>query len=284
MKRILKIIFFTIVVILFVSALLLGGFVYKVKYGFPVSYEKEKPDISFPENQAAVLLFSKTSGFRHGEAIDAAKKMFAETAQRNGWFLYETEAGGVFNPEQLAKFNVVVFNNSTGEVIDAEQKRALENYVENGGRLIGIHGAGDDSHRWDWYEKNLMGAKFSHHPVKHQLQKADLLLQPLADSILWDQLPAAWSHTDEWYVFFDNPLQRGFTGLYTIDGETIDPDGNILWVKSKNFGMGKTHPVAWFKQTGKGQTFYTSVGHTGRAFQEAAFVKMLENALKWRAK
>jgi type 1 glutamine amidotransferase len=60
----------------------------------------------------------------------------------------------------LAKFNTVIFDNSTGEVINDEQKRALEQYVENGGGLIGIHGAGDDSHHWDWYEQNLLGANF----------------------------------------------------------------------------------------------------------------------------
>ena len=284
MKKVLKIVGFSILGIVVLFVILIAGFIYKVKNGFPVSYEKEKPAINFPKDQAAVLLFSKTTGFRHSEAITASKKMFAELAVKNHWFLYETEKGGVFNPEQLAKFQVVIFNNSTGAVLNAAQQQALENYVENGGGLIGIHGAGDDSHHWDWYEKNLLGAKFSHHPIKHQLQSAEVMLQPLADSTLWDQLPAQWSHTDEWYVFFENPLKNGFTGVYTIDGEAIDPDGNILFVSSKNFGMGKTHPVAWFKSMGKGLTFYTSMGHTGQTFQEPEFVQLLENVVNWQLK
>ncbi len=282
MKKALKIILFSILGLVVLFVILIAGFIYKVKNGFPVSYEKEKPAINFPEDQAAVLLFSKTTGFRHSEAITASKKMFAAMAKKNHWFLYETEKGGVFNAEQLAKFQVVIFNNSTGAVLNKEQQAALENYVENGGGLIGIHGAGDDSHHWDWYEKNLLGAKFSHHPIKHQLQSAEVMLQPLADSTLWDQLPARWSHTDEWYVFFDNPLKNGFTGVYTINGEAIDPDGNILFISSKNFGMGKTHPVAWFKATGKGLTFYTSMGHTSQTFQEPEFVQLLENVVNWQ--
>jgi uncharacterized protein len=284
MKRALKIIGYTLLSLIVLAAVLMGGFIYKVKNGFPVSYETTKPAINFPENQAAVLVFSKTTGYRHSEAIDAAKPMFKALAQKNNWFLYETEEGGVFNPEQLAKFKAVVFNNSTGEVINDEQKRALESYVENGGGLIGIHGAGDDSHHWDWYEKNLLGSKFSHHPIKNQLQMTKVSLKPLADSTLWQQLPATWSHIDEWYVFFNNPLKNGFTGLYTLDGETIDTDGNILFVKSKNFGMGKEHPVAWFKQMGKGRTFYTSMGHTGQTFQEPTIVLMIENVVKWNLK
>jgi len=101
----------------------------------------------FPD-QRAVLLFSKSTGFRHESSINSSKTVFAELAKVNNWFLYETEEGGVFNPEQLSKFNVVIFNNSTGRVLMGEQQKALEQYVENGGSLIGIHGAGDDSHHW----------------------------------------------------------------------------------------------------------------------------------------
>jgi uncharacterized protein len=281
MKRVLKIILYSVLGIVVLLGILMAGFIYKVKNGFPVSYETDKPTITIPESQPAILLFSKTTGFRHSEAIDASKKIFAEMAMKNNWFLYETESGGVFNAEQLAKFKTVIFNNSTGEVINAEQKRALESYVENGGTLIGIHGAGDDSHHWDWYEKNLLGAKFSHHPIKMQLQETSVILKPLVDSTLWQNLPPQYLHTDEWYVFFENPLKNGFTGLYTIDGEAISTDGNILFMTSKNFGMGKEHPVAWFKTMGKGRTFYTSMGHTGQTFQEAPFIKMLENAIKW---
>jgi type 1 glutamine amidotransferase len=283
MKKALKIIFFSLFGLLALAAAALALFVYKVKNGFPVSYETEPPAINFPAGQPAVLLFSKTTGFRHSEAIEAAKPMFAQMAQRNGWFLYETEEGGAFNAGQLAKFKVVIFNNSTGEVINADQKKALESFVENGGGLIGIHGAGDDSHHWEWYQQHLVGAKFSHHPIKNQLQKAELALQPQADSVLWHQLPAKWSHTDEWYIFFNNPLQGGFTGVYLIDGEAIDPDGNLpLLVKGKNFGMGRQHPVAWYKSTGKGRTFYTSMGHTGQAFAQPEMVRLLENAIRWQ--
>ena len=148
MKKFVKILLQTVLttIVLFVGAS--SFFIYKIKNGFPVSYETEIPKIDFPDNQPAILVFSKTTGFRHGESIDASKPVFAEMAKRNNWFLYETEAGGVFNPAQLAKFSLVIFNNSTGEVINTEQKRALEDYVKNEGSLLGIHDSGDNSHHW----------------------------------------------------------------------------------------------------------------------------------------
>ena len=282
MSSLVKVLAWSLFTIFIVLVFIGGFFIYKVKYGFPVRFETVKPDIEFPtDRKVNVLLFSKTTGFRHDASIDAGKKAFSEMAVKNDWFLYETEAGGVFNEEQLPKFDVVIFNNSTGRVLNDEQQQLLENYVENGGMLLGIHGAGDDSHRWEWYEKNLIGAKFSHHPIKNQIQETDLFLDPDVSPSLKQDLPATWTHADEWYVFFSNPRIQGFRIIYTIDGEKIDPNGNIFLIRNKNFGMGKDHPVAWYKKIRKGKTFYTSIGHDASAWEQDAFIQMLENAVKW---
>ena len=205
MKKIVKIILWSVLglVLLLVAAGSL--FFYKVQNGFPVTYETEKPTINVPPNQPAILVFSKTTGFRHGESIEASKPVFGEMARRNGWFVYETEAGGVFNPEQLGKFRAVIFNNSTGRVLNDEQQQALGQYVAAGGALLGIHGAGDNSHQWPWYETNLLGTRFSHHPLNPQFQPADVHVETGVDSTLTRNLPPSWAHEDEWYVFFGQP-------------------------------------------------------------------------------
>ncbi len=285
MKKIVKILLWSVLTIIVLLSGVMGIFIYKVKNGFPVSYETEAPKIDFPANQPAVLLFSKSTGFRHSGSIDASKPIFTDLAKKNGWFLYETEEGGVFNAEQLAKFKVVIFNNSTGRVLNDEQQKALEQYIENGGSLMGIHGAGDNSHHWDWYVENLLGAEFSHHPIKPQFQKTDVLLDSQADSTITTQISQPWSHTDEWYVFFENPRKKGFNILYTINGDSIIPNGNMSFLSSnKNFGMGKDHPVAWCKQIGKGKTFYTSMGHDESVWKDPNFVKLIENGINWTMK
>lgn len=277
MKKFFKILGWTLltfVVLLFAAGSL---FIYKVKNGFPVSYETEKPEILIPADKPAILLFSKTTGYRHEESIDASSLVLRELCHKNpSWFLYETEAGGIFNPEQLAQFEVVIFDNSTGRVLDDTQQTALEKYVENGGTLMGIHGAGDDSHHWDWYEKNLLGAKFSHHPLNPQFQKAQITLQ---DTTFSRGLSKSFEGLDEWYVFFNQP--KDATVVYSIDGDKILPSGNMLWMKDKNFGMGKNHPVAWYKTVGKGKTFYTSMGHSKEVWANSDFVSLIEEAIKW---
>ncbi len=279
MRKIVKIIGWSLLglVVLLVGAGSL--FMYKVQNGFPVSYETERPAINFLQNQPAILVFSKTTGFRHAESIEASNPIFQEMARRNGWFVYETEAGGVFNPEQLRQFKAVVFNNSTGRVLNDEQQEALGQYVEAGGSLIGIHGAGDGSHHWPWYQTNVLGTEFSHHPLSPQFQKAEVLVETAVDSALTRNLPRSWTHEDEWYVFFGQP--KGAKVVSYINGDKIIPNGNMLWIKDKNFGMGKYHPVAWYRSVGKGKTFYTSMGHSAAVWQDAKFVRLVENALRW---
>jgi type 1 glutamine amidotransferase len=164
-------------------------------------------------------------------------------------------------------------------VLNDEQQQALRQYVEAGGALLGIHGAGDNSHHWPWYETHLLGTRFSHHPINPQFQKTQVHVEAGGDSTLTRHLPSAWSHEDEWYVFFNQP--EGVRVVSYIDGEQIIPNGNMLWIKDKNFGMGKYHPVDWHRSVGKGKTFYTSMGHSKAVWQDAHFVRLLENALLW---
>jgi uncharacterized protein len=282
MKKVGKIILWTLLglVLLFGGAVAI--FFYKITNGFPVTYETQKPAIQFTQNQPAILVFSKTTAFRHGESIETSLPIFREIAKRNGWFVYETEEGGVFNAEQLKQFKVVIFNNSTGRVLNDEQQAALGQYVEGGGALMGIHGAGDNSHHWPWYETNLLGTRFSHHSLNPHLQKTEVHVETAVDVTLTHNLPSTWAHEDEWYVFFSQP--QGVKVVSYINGDKIIPNGNLLWMNDKDFGMGKYHPVAWYRSVGKGKTFYTSMGHSKEVWQDSAFVQLVENALHWAVK
>ena len=69
-----------------------------------------------------------------------------------------------------------------------------------------------------------------------------------------------------------------------MNGEKIDPSGNMLWIKDKSFGMGKKHPNMWFKQVGKGKTFYSALGHNAAAYSNKEYLSVLENMMKWAVK
>ena len=243
-------------------------------------YETDIPEIEFAEGKKAILLFSKTNGFVHSEAITAGKKAFHEMAAGNDWFIYETDEAGVFNAEQLAQFHAVIWNNVSGQVLTEEQRVDFQAYLENGGGFLGIHAAGDFSHHWTWYYDHVLGTTFSHHPLSPQLQEAELHLQNTVDSLSQTQLPASWQHTDEWYIFNNDPREKGAEVLYAMDGNKIIPNGNLLWIKDKNWGMGEFHPNIWAMNVGKGKSVYLAPGHTGETFRDTDFLKILEYSLR----
>jgi uncharacterized protein len=261
-----------------------GVFMYKVKYGMPF-YETEKPALSLQKDDFNVLVFYKTNGFNHSDAIEEASlPALDQLASDNNWHLFKTNEGGVFNPDQLSLFDVVVWNNTSGRVLTDEQRTAFKDYVENGGGFVGIHAAGDASHHWDWYYDNLISTTFSHHPIKEHLQANTIILQPDVDSSLALGLAPSFEHTDEWYVFNSNPADNGASIIYAMDGEKINPDGNMLWIKDKDFGMGKFHPNMWYKSVGKGKAFYSAMGHTKKTFENEHFLKALSNGINWAGK
>ncbi|MFP4096096.1 MAG: ThuA domain-containing protein [Cyclobacteriaceae bacterium] len=281
-KKILKITGITVLLLVIGLLGFAGFFIYKARYGFNF-YESEAPELPASLGENAVLIFSKTNGYRHGEAIEASLPAFRKMAAASGWDLFITDNGATFNPDYLSKFKVVVWNNVSGKVLNEEQRQAFRSYLENGGGFVGLHAAGDNSHQWEWYEQEVIGADFSHHPLKPQIQPADLYLEGDIDELMLAYgLPRKWQRADEWYMFFNNPREKGFQVLYTLDEANIVTSGNLSFlIRGKDWGMGEDHPIAWYKEKGKSRTFYSAMGHTAASFQEAEHLQMLENAIRW---
>ena len=279
-KRKLKIVLLSLLGLVLLLVIAMGLFIYKAAYGFNF-YESTPPELPSDLVGNTVLVFSKTNGFRHGEAIEASIPAFKKMAKDNGWSMYVTDNGAVFNPEQLQKFDVVIWNNTSGKTLDKEQREHFKNYLENGGGFVGIHAAGDNSHQWDWYEQEVLGTLFSHHTMNPQFQKATMHLEE-GNATLTASLLAAWEREEEWYMFYNNPRDKGFQVLYTVDETNMNPSGNIKFLASnKDWGMGEDHPIVWFHPLDKGRVVYSALGHARSAFQEPNHLNMLENAIKW---
>ena len=275
-----RILYFLLLIALLAIAFI-GLFIYRAAVGLPF-YETEPHEVTIPSDKAAILIFSKTNGYVHRDAIKASLPAFRKMAEDNSWFLYETKDAGIFNLEQLKQFETVVWNNVSGNVLTSEQRKDYKSYITSGGGFVGIHAAGDGSHTWDWYLDRLINTTFSHHPIKHQIQTAILKMEMTQDTALWSSLQTEWSHDEEWYIFNENPRENGSNILYTIDGESIDPNGVIGPLqKSKTFGMGTDHPIVWYDYIGTGKAVYSSMGHTAQAFSNADHLQLLENAIKW---
>lgn len=283
MKQVLKTLLYIVLTLITIVVINMGFFIYKVKNGIP-DYESRAPELPTEMKDFSVLLFSKTNAFRHAGAIKAAIPAFEKMAKENGWTLFSTANGAVFNAEQLAQFDVVIWNNCTGKVLKDEQRAAFKSYMEKGGGFVGIHGSGDGSHKWDWYEDELIGARFSHHSLQPQFQLADMYLECDSASIFpCTHLSPKWTRSEEWYVFNNNPRDNGFTPVYTVDENTFNPSGNLgSMITNKDFGMGDDHPIVWYKELpGGGRSFYSALGHSGDAFAEEKVLELMERGIEW---
>src|SRR5207248_2509942 len=147
----------------------------------------------------ALLVFSKTAGFRH-DSIPAGIAAIRALGTQHGFAVDATEAPGTFSDEGLAKYRVVVFLNTTGNVLDSAQHAAFERFIRRGAGFVGIHSAADTEYGWAWYGE-LLGAYFRSHPV---IQPARLTVLDAAH-VSTKHLPTQWTRTDEWYNFRSVP-------------------------------------------------------------------------------
>jgi uncharacterized protein len=239
-------------------------------------YETTPPALPAQLPRPAILVFSKTNGFRHEEAIPAANAMFAQVAKDNGWGHFQTENGATFRTDILSRFDAVVFNNVSGDVFTPEQRAALKRFIENGGGFIGVHGSGGDfSYDWKWYVEDLIGAQFSGHPMNPQFQEATVRVEDRTHPAT-SHLPEAWQRTDEWYSFRQSPRRPGYNILATLDETTYSPKG-----MGQDLRMGRDHPIAWWHCIGTGRVLYSAMGHQASAYTEPKYRKMLQGAVTW---
>jgi type 1 glutamine amidotransferase len=247
---------------------------------FPsAEHDTEAPWLPSDLGSPALLVFSKTNGFRHKEGIAGGAEALRDIATGRGWDVFATENGAVFNATDLQRFATVVFLNASGDMLSPSQEQTFKTWLEAGGGWVGIHAAGDGSHTdWPWYVENLIGTEFTAHIFGPQFQRATVVMESPEHPVV-QRLPNIWSHTEEWYSWKQSPRANDFTILAVLDEGSYSPVQKILG-REKDLRMGD-HPVVWTHCVGKGRTLYTALGHTTEAFESAEYRILLEDALHW---
>jgi uncharacterized protein len=222
----------------------------------------------------AILIFSKTNGYRHS-SIEAGVKAIQNECRKRGWEVVWTEHGGSFNAFTLKSYRAVVFLSPTGDFLTDEQQKAFEQYIENGGGYAGIHSAADCEYDWKWYGM-LLGTRFRNHTfLPYPVPKAEILTEPVSHHAI-DGLPARWSKKDEWYNFHESVRGKpGFQVLLTVDESTYP----AFWPRA----MHGDHPISWTHSVGKGKMFYTAIGHNASTFSDSIAMKHIMGGIAWAA-
>ena len=220
---------------------------------------------SCTKQEPRVLVFSKTAGFRH-ESIAAGKKALLEMAAKYHFQVDTTENDSAFHEDNLKKYHAVVFLNTTGDILNAEQQNHFERYIQAGGGFVGIHAATDTEYDWEWYGK-LVGAYFKDHPNNPNVREGEFVVVD-HNHAACDSLPDRFKHTDEFYNFRD--ISDKIKHLVVIDEKSYE-GGNT----------GDPHPMSWYQEYDGGRVFYTAMGHTNETFDESFFRNHLWGGLKY---
>lgn len=230
--------------------ILLGGLLFLISAG---SCNKSLEQTKSP----AVLVFSKTEGYRHASIPDG-RKAIQKLGKENGFGVDLTEDAATFSDDSLKKYAAVIFLNTTDDVLNETQQENFKHYIRNGGGYVGIHAASDTEYDWPWYGE-LVGAYFKEHP---EIQEADLYIHKDENFAVMDSLPDPWTRTDEWYDFRQPPDDVHV--LVNIDEDSYE-GGNT----------GNGHPLVWYHDYDGGRSFYMEFGHTEASYTEPNFLKLL---------
>ncbi|MGH9936078.1 MAG: ThuA domain-containing protein, partial [Blastocatellia bacterium] len=216
--------------------------------------------------QVRALVFSKTTGFRHDSIPDGIAAI-RQLGLQNNFDVDATEDASLFTDTNLARYQTVVFLNTTGDALNDDQQAAFQRYIRNGGGFVGVHSATDTEYDWAWYG-GLVGAYFQSHPA---IQPAQIRIEDSSHPST-STLPVEWRRTDEWYNFRSNPRGRVKT-LATLDEATYSGGA-----------MGADHPIAWCQLYDGGRSWYTAGGHTKESYAEPLFRQHLLGGVQFTAK
>lgn len=211
-----------------------------------------------------VLVFSKTTGFRHRSAIPAGIKVIRQLGRENNFEVDASEDAALFTPGNLKQYKAIVFLCTTGDILNEQQQRAFEGYIKSGGGFVGTHSAADTEYDWPWYGE-LVGAYFKSHPPGQQYAICHVVN---CKHISTSHLPPVWKKKDELYNFKWIGLDLNI--LITIDENSYKGGEN-----------GARHPMSWYHQYSGGRAFYTAFGHDEKSFEDPLYVKHLLGGIQY---
>ena len=237
-----------------------------------------------PALSQRVLHYTATSGFDHGtRAVSMA--MFTSIGSELGIEAIDDPDGTTFSdPNALAEFDVVVFSNTSGNtILDGTQRTNFEQWVSNGGSVLGIHAAtdtyrhstanGNNIGTWDFYAE-LIGASVQESP-NHVNGTPQYGMDHIGSHPSTAALPDPWVKNEEYY-YWENGYYRSDNIAVLEVEQTIGPNGQVN-------SYDAPRPMSWFRELPEdGRVFYTALGHaTNNYTNDPLFRQHVKDALLW---
>lgn len=230
--------------------------------------------LALAAQQFSIAVFSKTESWHH-ESINEGVIAVRELGKLHNFEVFWTEdPKRLFKESELSKHAAVMFLNTTGDVLNDEQKAMFERYIRAGHGFVGVHSAADTEHQWPWYNK-MLGHMFVRHPAV--IQTATLNVESRAFPGM-ERFAPRFLETEEWYEF-DAARSPSLKYLLSVDESTYEPsEQRRAEAKSVPF-----HPTSWYQPYDGGRAFYTALGHLPATYSDPFFTHHLYGGIYWAA-
>jgi len=251
----------------------------------------DKPFVT-PKSQRRVLVLCKAAGWVH-TSIPLASKMVEYLGDRTGaWMTTITYDAGAVTPQNLAQYDAIFLDSTTGEFLDDPndkattelRRRALLDFVKSGKGLAGIHAATDSYHMskpgtsgersvqvGTWPEFNeLIGGFFKFHwtyptliPVKIDDPKSPLN----------SMYPArGYELVDETYTFAQDSFSRKRVHVLTsINFKRMSAEDKAKEPEATRRTDGD-YALSYIQRVGNGRVFYETNGHDEKMYFSRPFI------------
>jgi type 1 glutamine amidotransferase len=249
------------------------------------------------------LLFLTHAGLYKHTSLGPAEKAVTELGQAGGFDVttvegYKQEASQIdltfLTPDYLAGFDgVMMMTNGNLPLTDA-QKKALLDFVATGKGFIGAHCASLTMYDYPGFG-DMLGGYF-----RRSLRQNAIAVLKVEDPShpATRMLGSSWPVVDEFYLFgtapwdaarpkdnvdvlFGNRIPMGFSRervhvLLSLDTEKTDIS------KLPDVARGGDYPQAWWRDYGKGRSFYTSLGHRDDIWSnDPVFRAHIAGGIRW---
>jgi len=231
-----------------------------------------------------VLMVTATTGWRHFEAIEAAKQVMSQLDKTTELDVTMSEDVGVFTPATLAKYDVLFLSNSTLRVAEQDdatdrgngppnhqnpapkltraQEQAMLDFVRSGKGLVVTHSGVDAFYGSRGYREMIGGGLFESHPWTRHIGVT-----------VEDRANAAVSHLGDVYGLRDE--------IYVTDTNPRWNSHVLLSMHMPSVGIEAGHqdatrddyPLSWIRRYGQGRVFVTVLGHFADVWKSPAYLE-----------
>ena len=216
-----------------------------------------------------VLYLTHSAKYFH-EILPYSAKIMKQWADRDGgYILDQTDDCSVVTPENLAKYDCLVFYTNRELPISEPNRQAILDFVKNGKGFVAIHSGTGTFFEWTPYQ-DMINAIFDGHPWS---QKVRITVEDPKHPTM-KGVPQSVEINDE--IYQHKNWERARTHVIAhLDVDSVNLKAKGVNRTDKDFG------IVWAHRYGKGRVYVNALGHTKEVWDADWFEKMIVQGIHW---